>query len=56
MKQNTEEYLIVIVILVSDPTDLNARSNLPGARVHGEKETITGNKVEDFIIYMIYPF
>ena len=42
--------------LVSDPTDLNARSNLPGARVHDEKETITGNKVEDFIIYMIYPF
>ena len=42
--------------LVSDPTDLNARSNLPGARVHDENETITGNKVEDFIIYMIYPF
>jgi hypothetical protein len=42
--------------LVSDPTDLNARSNLPGAGVHGETNTITGDKVEDLIIFRIYPF
>ena len=39
--------------LVSDPTNLNSRSDLPGV-VDGK--TITGNKVEDLIIYTIYPF
>ena len=63
VKQNLQELEYNSIVnsgcnfLVSDPTNLNARSQLAGAFVQQDgTQTITGNKVEDYIIYAIYPF